>query len=82
MRITKHREGSVRNRSGAAGFGIGIAVGAVFGLVAGFLYTVITNEKAEELLREKERQTHYKNPEYAERARAAIREVRKRVTTQ
>lgn len=82
LRIYKAREDSMNNRNKAAGFGVGVALGAAFGLVAGILYTIISAERAEELLREQKRQARYKSPEYAKRARAAIDEARKRAANQ
>ena len=67
------------NKNAAIGIALGLAIGAVVGVAAALMYGARSEERARELLMEKEQQARYRSPEYAERARAAISEARKRV---
>ena len=66
------------NKSGVLGLALGVAIGAVVGVAAALIYSAKTEEKARELLAEEARRVRYRSPEYAERARDAISEARKR----
>lgn len=69
------------NKNATIGVALGLAIGAVVGVAAALIYSARSEEKARELVAEKERQARYRSPEYAERAKAAIIRTRKRAKT-
>ena len=66
------------NKTGAIGMVLGVAIGVVVGLAAVLIYAARSEEEARKLLREEAKKARYRSAEYAERAKDAINEARRR----
>ena len=72
----------MKNKTGAIGVAVGIAMGAAVGLAAVLIHAARMEEKERELRREEAEAARYRNPEYTQRAGAAISRAREAARAQ
>jgi gas vesicle protein len=76
--MQERKEDGMSNSSGSTGFGIGMLVGAIAGLIIGLLYAPRPGEESRELVRQKASEVRDKGLEFAERARDVATEAREK----